>query len=326
MTPILIGIDGDVIAYRCGFASEKTRYDMYHQGDVTSREGADGTTEYVIAADAEPVETFDNAKLSKAWLQNQGANAGYYIRLPRKEIDDVSHALHTVKIVMSAIEEHFPGGEMRVYFSCSTKDNWRTEVYPEYKANRPDRKPFWYDEIREYIFANWDCVAGVVHEADDLLSMEAYSRTELELPWVIVSIDKDFLQIPGQHYNWVREELVTIDDDAGARNLAVQRIAGDGVDNIKGCPGIGTVKAEAHLFNSKAPNVHAMVLEAFADAYPNVEEALWQEALTTAMVTLPKDHDHVQELMEDVVHARKAYEASQATDQTAAAGGGPASD
>ncbi len=327
MAPILIGIDGDVIAYRCGFAAEKTRYDIYHAADVQRQElipGEDAV--YRMVDDAAVVETFDNAKLCKEWLQMQGAAGEHYIRVPRKEIDDVSHALHTVKIVMSAIEAHFPDGEMRVYFSCPTRDNWRTEVYPEYKANRPDRKPFWYDEIRQYIFDNWPCDAGVTHEADDLLSMMAYERTELDMPWVIVSIDKDFLQIPGQHYNWVKEELVDIDEDAGARNLAVQRIAGDGVDNIKGCPGIGTVKAEAHLFNSKAPNVHAMVLEAFADAYPDVEEALWQEALTTAMVTLPKDHDHVNELMEDVVHARKAYEASQATDQTAAASGGPAPD
>ena len=44
------------------------------------------------------------------------------------EIDDVSHALHTVKRVMGSIQAQFADGDMVSYFSCSTPDNWRTLI------------------------------------------------------------------------------------------------------------------------------------------------------------------------------------------------------
>jgi 5'-3' exonuclease len=275
-----------------------------------------------------PVETFDNAKLCKAWLQVQGKEkAEHYIRVPRKEIDEVSHALHTVKRVMGSIQAQFADGDMVSYFSCATADNWRTECYPEYKANRKDaRKPFWYDDIRAYMDITYKCVQGKCYEADDLIAMRAYANSGEGVDWVIVSIDKDFLQIMGTHYNWVKEELVTIDGPTALQNLAVQRIAGDGVDNIKGCPGIGDAKARAHLFNSKQPDLEAMILEMYTESYTDLAEARWQEALTTAMVTLPEDHDHVNEMMEEVFNAKQTYEASSPNSGEADGGGGSSAD
>ncbi len=308
-------IDGDVIAYRCGFAAEKTRYDIYHAADIEEVIGDDGEKAWNIPQILEPVQTFDNAKLCKQWLQVQGADkAKHYTRVSRKEIDDVSHALHSVKVVMGNIQAKWPEGDMTAYFSCHTLDNWRTECYPEYKANRKDnRKPFWYDDIRTYMDTNYKCVDGGVYEADDMISMKAYGLSGNEMPWVIVSIDKDFMQIPGRHYNWVKEEIIDIDGPAALQNLAVQRLMGDSVDNIKGCPDIGDVKARAHLFNSKASDLEAMIMELYAELYDDLDEARWQEALTTAMVTLPEDHDHVNEMMEEVFDARQKYEESKAS-------------
>ena len=321
-------VDGDVIAYRCGFAAEKTRYDIYHSADVEEVIGDDGEKAYKFHDDTVRVETFDNAKLCKAWLQVQGKEAAaHYTRVPRKEIDDVSHALHTVKRVMGAIQAQWPEGDMVAYFSCHTSDNWRTECYPEYKANRKDdRKPFWYDDIRAYMAVNYDTVEGGCYEADDMISMKAYKLADEMESWVIVSIDKDFLQIAGDHYNWVKEELVNIDSTAALQNLAVQRIMGDSVDNIPGCPDIGDVKARAHLFNSEQPDLESMVMEMYYECYEDNNEARWQEALTTAMVTLPEDHDHVNEMMEEVFNAKQTYEALAKAGGVADDGNGAAPD
>ena len=42
----------------------------------------------------------------------------------------------------------------------------------------------------------------------------------------------------------------------------------------------------------------------------NKAEAAYHEALNTALVTLPRSLEHVQDMMEEVTHARKAYEES----------------
>lgn len=297
-------IDGDVVGYRCGFAAEKTRYDIWHAADVTVGEDDDGKT-YSIPSHAVRVETFDNAKLCKAWLEVQGKEAAqHYIRVPRKEIDDVSHALHSVKVVMGNILGHFDDADFTVYFSCSTANNWRTTLYPEYKANRKDRKPFYYPDIREYMFANYPCEAGTVYEADDLISMAAWGDLGNS---VIASIDKDFMQIPTTHYNWVKEELVTMTDAEAFKFLTVQRIMGDSVDNIKGCPGWGEAKAIAHLQNSTAPDVECAVMDAYLECFDTGPEAALHESINTAMVTLPQDMDHIQELMQEVESARERY-------------------
>lgn len=311
-------LDGDVIAYRCGFAAEKTRYDIYHAADVeVDVIGDDGDTAYTFnpAGDG-PVESFDNAKLCKAWLEVQGkVKAQHYTRVPRKEIEPVENALHSVKVVVERIRHTFAGAELTVFFSCATPQNWRTEVYPEYKANREGRKPFWYPEVRQYMEHNYDCEIGLRHEADDLIAMAAGDDT------VIVSIDKDFFQIPGKHYNWVKEEIVDVDAEAALRFLAVQRIMGDSVDNIKGIPGWGESKATAHLMNSEKATLDLMVLEAYEQAFPETGMALWLATLNTAMVTLPRDASQVNDLMEDVRYAREALSAIKAAGESNAAGG-----
>jgi 5'-3' exonuclease len=64
---------------------------------------------------------------------------------------------------------------------------------------------------------------------------------------VICSIDKDLLQIPGRHYNFVKKEHKVVDLDQGLKHLYLQSLIGDRSDNIIGVAGIGPVKAEQAL-------------------------------------------------------------------------------
>ena len=77
------------------------------------------------------------------------------------------------------------------------------------------------------------------YEADDALGMESRQKNT-----IICSIDKDLLQLPGIHYNFVRREVKEVDDFSGAVSFYTQLLCGDPTDNIRGCPGIGKVKAE----------------------------------------------------------------------------------
>ena len=60
---------------------------------------------------------------------------------------------------------------------------------------------------------------------------------------IIVSADKDLRQIPGKHYNFVKEELFEVTPLEGLRFFYKQTLIGDSSDNIYGVKGIGPVKA-----------------------------------------------------------------------------------
>ena len=84
-------------------------------------------------------------------------------------------------------------------------------------------------------------------EADDLVAIWASEARANEDAYVVVGIDKDLKQIPGNHYNFVKKEHVFIDDDQAHLLLMTQCLTGDNSDNIPGIKGIGPKKAEKIL-------------------------------------------------------------------------------
>ena len=79
-------------------------------------------------------------------------------------------------------------------------------------------------------------------EADDLLAI-----WQTENPGVIVSVDKDMLQVKGLHFNIRDWKYQWVTEDEADYLLMKQVLTGDSVDNIKGLAGIGPVKADACL-------------------------------------------------------------------------------
>ena len=124
------------------------------------------------------------------------------------------------------------------------RNNFRKVLYPEYKANRKDKpKPKWLQSCRDYLQHRWyaEVVDGI--EADDALGI----RASHELGSIICSIDKDLLQIPGDHYNFVKDEYTYIGGRAADLNYWCQLLVGDTSDNVVGVRGIGPVKARKAL-------------------------------------------------------------------------------
>ena len=144
------------------------------------------------------------------------------------------------------------------------KDNFRYTLYPEYKANRRDKeKPFWLESIRQYLKANFNAEVIDGQEADDALGIAQTDDT------IICSIDKDLLMIPGKHYNFVKDEFVTIDKNQAMNNFYMQCLTGDRSDNIKGIDGIGPKKAEKILVGCITEQE---LFDAVREAYSNDEE------------------------------------------------------
>lgn len=127
----------------------------------------------------------------------------------------------------------------------SGSNSFRKELNPEYKANRKDRiEPEYLQPVREHLVVGWQSTIADYVEADDELGI---AQTQLDEPTIICSIDKDLLQVPGMHYNFVTGVFRTVTELEALHNFYYQIIMGDNSDNIKGFDGIGRAKVPKFL-------------------------------------------------------------------------------
>ena len=85
---------------------------------------------------------------------------------------------------------------------------------------------------------------------------------------VIVSTDKELDQIPGVHYNWVKDEIYKIDSFNASRNMWMRVLSGDSTANIQGIPGMGPKKADKYFDQFEPHEWEGAVLEMFVQTYP----------------------------------------------------------
>ncbi len=147
-----------------------------------------------------------------------------------------------------------------VIFDYSSK-TFRNEIYPEYKANRPelpeDLKPQ-FPLTREATRAfNLTCIEVEDYEADDIIATLACRARDAGGRVTIVSSDKDLMQLVGDGIEMLDpmknrrigpEEVAEKFGVPPEKVVDVQALAGDSVDNIPGAPGIG-IKTAALLIN-----------------------------------------------------------------------------
>jgi len=135
------------------------------------------------------------------------------------------------------------------YYLCFTgENNFRKTAFPSYKHNRAGKDiPELRQELTDYLKSKHPCLCVYGLEADDLMGIEQTRRNKQNEETIICTVDKDLDQIPGQHYNWNRDELYTVSVGEGRRFFFRQTLSGDPTDGYSGCPGIGKVKAERIL-------------------------------------------------------------------------------
>lgn len=128
--------------------------------------------------------------------------------------------------------------------------NFRDEVAvtAPYKGNRKSAKPEFYSEIRQHLISHYSAIVAEGEEADDIIAIEA---TKYGDDCIIASIDKDFDQVPGWHYNFVKHKKYYVTEKEAMLNFYTQFLVGDTIDNIKGVRGIGPVKATKLLQDCK---------------------------------------------------------------------------
>lgn len=134
--------------------------------------------------------------------------------------------------------------DYHVFYLSDSQNNFRKIVDPEYKANRGP-KPKHYNLLKNHLISVWCAEIAEGMEADDAMSLNCVDTEDHQS--VLVSIDKDLLQIPACHYNFVKDEWVQVSTFMGYYNFYFQMLTGDPTDNVKGLKGIGKVKAEKIL-------------------------------------------------------------------------------
>ena len=158
---------------------------------------------------------------------------------------------------MREIESQVAGvgfDDVQLRTAVKGKGNFRKDYWPFYKDHRKELD----EEMKKalnfghtYMMDKWDGVMADGMEADDLVSIWAYEARDMEEQYEVVGIDKDLLQIPGNHYRFVKpkngDQHVFVDDNTAHHNLMVQCLTGDNADNIPGIKGIGPVKAKKIL-------------------------------------------------------------------------------
>jgi hypothetical protein len=132
----------------------------------------------------------------------------------------------------------------QLFLSDSTENNFRTKIAitAPYKGTRGN-KPLHLPMLRNHLMKNWNAMLCEGQEADDQIAIEATADENT----IMVTVDKDFDQIPGWHYNNIQKRHYHVNEAEGLRFFYQQVLTGDDVDNIIGIHGIGPVKASKML-------------------------------------------------------------------------------
>ena len=186
-----------------------------------------------------------------------------YYSMPDDMVDDNGNpvnALYGFCRFLGDFMENVTPEYVAVLFDESLSKSFRTEIYPEYKANRdpaPEDLKRQFAQCRRYVRALgvMEC-ASPRYEADDLIGTLVTHGRKHGRPSTIVTRDKDLAQLLSKDdVFWdfsgkgkLRYEQIVDSFGVWPEQVAdFLALAGDAVDNIKGVPGSGKKTAAVLL-------------------------------------------------------------------------------
>jgi 5'-3' exonuclease len=147
------------------------------------------------------------------------------------------------------------------------KGNYRYEIEPNYKANRSKlEQPKHWELVKRLLIEKWNAVEVNGIEVDDAVNItyRALDNT------FICAIDTDLLSLQSlenrPHWNWRKQEHVTITEEQAAYKFWTDMITGQSGDNIKGLVGKGKVFAK-NLLVGDYKEFRMKVLGAYEQVY-----------------------------------------------------------
>ena len=134
----------------------------------------------------------------------------------------------------------------------NSKGNFRKILDTNYKANRKSSGiPSVLTELHDYVTETYNSVSKYSLETDDLVATYWNNIAEEDGrdTVIIVSIDKDYKQLPALIYNYHYKHRCVYDIKPveALYNFYEQMIIGDSIDNVNYCKGYGKKYAEKLL-------------------------------------------------------------------------------
>jgi DNA polymerase I len=182
-----------------------------------------------------------------------------------------------------------------------SEQTFRTKLYPDYKAHRPDppddlrpQFPLIRDAVRAFDLPSIE-MSG--YEADDLIATYVREARAAGATVTIVASDKDLMQLVGDGvvmYDTMKDRRIDIPEVIEkfgvppGKVIEVQALIGDSTDNVPGVPGIGP-KTAAQLI-SEYGDLETLLLRASEIKQDKRRQALIDNAdkarLSKQLVTL----------------------------------------
>jgi len=153
--------------------------------------------------------------------------------------------------IANRLEDNYDVKEY-IFFNNS-RGNFRKVLDKNYKANRLNVElPPLLNEMHELVTVLYDSKKTYGMETDDIVAKYWYKLSnEFGRDNVlIISIDKDYKQLPALIYNYHYKHrcIYDISEKQALYNFYEQMIIGDGADNVNYCKGYGKVYA-SKIFN-----------------------------------------------------------------------------
>lgn len=146
-------------------------------------------------------------------------------------LETLDDAIHRAEGLLQDLIHDVQAKEYRLVLGGS--GNFRKKICPQYKANRTAPKPTYLSAVQTYLVDHWNAVFVEGIETDDQLGIDQTAGKDT----IICSIDKDLLQIPGTHYNFVNKEFTYVNEHQGWVSFWKQMVMGDRSDNVMGYDG-----------------------------------------------------------------------------------------
>ena len=271
-------VDADVFAYRaaatCDGKMYKVRYKVSNEPGVHSSKSY--TTRYKKDMDAYCVANgIENPRITTVFK-------------PEPE----SYAIHNVAMALESMYNNLVDDlklSVNLFFEfyLTGATNFRKEVNPSYKEKRKEEhKPVHLNACKQYLMDKFGAMSVDRLEADDVLAIRNKQLNELGVANVIVSVDKDLLQIPGVHYNPVKDELLSVTEWQARYNFWKQVLMGDVTDGIYGISGVGPKTAEKILATRDSDLDESFFIASLLAYLKDIEKNIPQEM---AGYLTPKD-------------------------------------
>lgn len=216
-------------------------------------------------------------------------------------------AIHGLTNMLIKFKAQSRASHIIIVFDTGQK-SFRSELYPEYKANRVpcpnDLKPQ-FPITREAVEAlNLKFVEAAGFEADDVIATYARQGRELGFYSTIISSDKDLMQLIDDEfincYDPIQDKTIYKSDilnkfgvEHPSQILDLLSIVGDSSDNIPGIKGIGPKTAQElllkyHTLENIYKNIHLLEKKRTQELlYSGRESAILSKKLATLNAEVP---------------------------------------